>query len=161
MKAFITALEGKFEKLAPREQQLVTVLGCTLLLALVWWLAISPALQTWRSHETAHAKLDAELAQMQSLAAEAKVLQAVPPKTAAQAQSWLESSLKKLGKATLSAQGGRAQINFNGASADSLALWLTEARTTAALLPLEAHWKRQDGEKTILWDGVILFELSK
>jgi general secretion pathway protein M len=161
MNAFITALESRFEKLAPRERQLVTVLGCTLLLALMWSLAISPALQTWRGHAAAHAKLDAELAQMQSLAAEAKALQAVPPKTAAQAQSWLASSIKKLGKATLSNQGERVQVNFNSVSADSLALWLTEARTTAALLPLEAHWKRQDGEKTILWDGVILFELPR
>ena len=152
---------SSFEKLAPREQRLVAALGRTLVLALVWWLGVAPALQTWRGSEAAHAKLDADLIQMQTLAAEVKVLRASPPKTAAQAQSWLENATKQLGKATLSAQGRRVQVNFNSASADSLAAWLSEARSTAALLPIEAHWKRQESGTVVLWDGVVIFELPQ
>lgn len=158
-------LRDTFEKLAPREQRWVRLLLAILFLALVWWLAIAPALHTWRNSDAAHSKLDAELAQMQQLAAEAKALQTAPHLTAAQAQSWLETSIKQLGKATLSVQTGRVQISFNGASAENLAAWLAEARTVATLRPTEAHWKRQPNDKTTdstaIWDGVTLLELPR
>jgi general secretion pathway protein M len=157
----LASVRHQFDKLAPREQRLIATLGGMVILALTWLLAIAPALNTWRHSEAAHAQLDAQLVEMQTLAAQAKALQAVPVQTAAQAQTWLEGSLKKLGKATLSQQGGRVQISFYSASADSLATWLSEARTAAALLPTEAHWKRQDGGKAVLWDGVVLFDLSQ
>lgn len=155
------ALRTQLDKLAPRERKMLTLLGYTLLLALLWYAALAPAWQTWRSSKAAHAKLDAELAQMQTLAAEAKALQAIPAKSATQSKAWLEASVKQLGKATLTLQGGRAQINFNQATPEQLTAWLIEARTTAALRPIEAHWKRLEDGKSALWDGVVVFELGQ
>lgn len=152
--------------MTPRERQLVGIAGGAVAAALVWMIAISPALQTYRSSSAVHAKLDAELVQMQALAQEAKRLKALPTVSAAAAQTWLETSVKKLGKATVTVQGGRAQVSFTGATPEALAAWLTDARTAAQLLPNQANWKRSAPIKNmdpkspdVLWDGTTLLEL--
>ncbi len=150
------ALKSWFEQRAPREQRLLSALAALGVAALVWWLAIAPALQTLRETSAAHAKLDAELARMQAMADEAKHLKAMPRINRAQAQVWLEDSIKKLGKASMSAQGGRVQINFAGATPEALALWLAEARSKAQLLPVQANWTRRANVTELLWDGSLV-----
>ena len=145
-----------FEQRAPREQRLFCALAVLAVAALVWWLAIAPALQTYRETSAAHAKLDAELAHMQAMAEEAKQLKATPRINRALAQMWLEGSIHKLGKASMSTQGGRVQINFVGATPEVLALWLAEARSKAQLLPLQANWKRSANVADPLWDGSLV-----
>ena len=150
------ALKSWFEQRAPREQRLLSALAALGVAALVWWLAIAPALQTLRETSAAHAKLDAVLARMQAMADEAKHLKAMPRINRAQAQVWLEDSIKKLGKASMSAQGGRVQINFAGATPEALALWLAEARSKAQLLPVQANWTRRANVTELLWDGSLV-----
>ena len=156
------ALSQWLAQRAPRERRLLMLAFALLALALLWWLTIAPVLQTYRASADAHAKLDTELANMQAMAAEAKRIRALPVTRAADTRTWLDASVKKLGKATLSVQGTRAQINFAGASAQGLAIWLAEARTAAQLSPVQANWKRSLGAATsadALWDGVIVLEL--
>jgi general secretion pathway protein M len=150
-----------FEQRHPRERKLLMAGVALLMAALLWFLAIAPALQTYRSSNAAHAKLDAELGQMQTMAQEAKRLKALPTMSAAAAQTWLEASVKKLGKASVSVQGGRAQVSFTGAAPEALAVWLTDARVAAQLLPSQANWKRTVATKSpeALWDGSIVLEL--
>jgi general secretion pathway protein M len=155
----LSGLRSAFEKLALREQRLVIVMVVTLLLALTWQWGLAPAWRLWRSAPALHAQLDRELVHMQSLAEEAHALQSTPTKTAAESLVWLNASLKNLGKATLTQQGQRVQVNFNQATPEQLASWLSSARTSAALLPLEARWKRQTEAKAVLWDGVVVFEM--
>jgi general secretion pathway protein M len=84
-------------------------------------------------------------------------LKATPRITRAQAQVWLEGSIKKLGKASMSTQSGRTQINFVGATPEALALWLAEARSNAQLLPVQANWTRSINVTTNpLWDGSLV-----
>lgn len=146
-------------KLAPRERQLVVFAACLVALALLWWIALGPALQTYRNSDAEHAKLDTQIAAMQALAHEAQVLKAAPKVSAAQAQSWLEGHTKSLGKATLTAQAGRAQVSFSGASPEALAAWLADARRAVSLLPVQAKWNKAPGSG--LWDGMLVFELPK
>jgi general secretion pathway protein M len=150
-----------FEQRHPRERKLLTLGAALLIAALVWFLAIAPALQTYRSSSAAHAKLDAELAQMQTMAQEAKRLKERPTLSAAAAQTWLDASVKKLGKASVSVQGVRVQVSFAGAAPEALALWLTEARTGAQLSPMQASWKQSapSKEQSVLWDGTMVLEL--
>lgn len=180
----LTQIQTTFERLAPRERTLVVV-ACGLLgLALIWWIALAPALQTYRESDGAHAKLDTELAQMQSLAAEAKRLKAAPVVSAKEAELWLVQSVKKLGKSNASTvnlpaggmNSGLAQVTLAGADAAALANWLTEARTAAGLIPVEAHWKRSaqadkpstagaastasTAASAALWDGSITLKLA-
>lgn len=153
-----------FEERPRREQR---VLGTLLILtaaALLWWVALSPALQTYQTSRANHAKLDADLAHMQIMANEAKRIKALPSPHLAGAQAWLESAIKKLGKASMSTQGGRIQINFAGASPEALATWLAQARTSAHLTPVQANWQRMatsaGGDKAeALWNGTLVFEL--
>jgi general secretion pathway protein M len=152
-------LRSAFEKLAVREQRLVIAMVVTLLLALTWQWGLAPAWSLWRSASAMHTQLDRELAHMQSLAQEAQALKSTPKKSATESLVWLNASLKNLGKATLTQQGQRVQVNFNQATPEQLANWLSSARTSAALLPLEARWKRQADVQALLWDGVVVFEL--
>jgi general secretion pathway protein M len=147
---------------SPRERQLLGTTAGLLVSAFVWWALLSPALQTYRQSSSAHAKLDAELLQMQSMAAESAKLKAVPRATPEQAKAWLEGTIKKLGKASFTQQEGRVQVSFVGATPEALAAYLAEARTRVQLLPSEAHWKKNvDKASDVRWDGSLVFELAK
>jgi general secretion pathway protein M len=148
-----------FDQRHPREQRLVVALALLASFALVWWIAIAPALQTYRASGDAHAKLDDELAQMQAMAASAKQLKTLPKVSAAQAQMWLDASIKKLGKANMSTQGNRVQVSFASVTPEVLAAWLAEARSAAQLLAVQANWKRTAQATEVLWDGSLVFEL--
>ena len=93
---------------------------------------------------------------MQAMAEEAKQLKATPRINRSQAQAWLEDSIKKLGKASMSTQGGRVQVNFVGVTPEALALWLAQARSKAQLLPVQANWKRSANVADPLWDGSLV-----
>ena len=153
-----TAMSTFWEQRNPRERQLLGVGAAVLAAAVLWFIAISPALQTYRVSATAHAKVDAELANMLGMAAEATKLKAMPRANAAEVQTWLDSATKKLGKASFAMQGGRVQVSFTGATPEALAAYLAEARLKAQLVPSEAHWKKN---ANLLWDGSIVFELAK
>ncbi len=148
-----------FNQRRPREQWLLVGLTWLASIAVVWWIAIAPALQTYSASGAAHAKLDGELAQMQAMAVSAKQLKASPKVSAMQAQMWLDASIKKLGKVSMSTQGNRVQINFAGATPEALAAWLAEARTSAQLLAVQANWKRAANATEALWEGSLAFEL--
>ena len=151
-----------FEQRAPRERQLLSIALALLVIAFIWWTLVAPALQTYRASSAAHAKLDTDLAHMQAMANEAKQVRARSVVSAEQAQAWLGASIKKLGKATLQMQGSRVQVNFVGASPESIAMWLAEARSTVQLLPLQANWKRSAGAANtanVLLDGSMVLEL--
>ena len=146
----------------PRERALLTSLIALVVVALVWWFAIAPALQTYRASSSAHAKLDETLSHMRAMAQEAKQLKATPRPSGSAVQTWLDASVKKLGKASVSTQGGRTLIQLTGASPEALAAWLAEARQTAQITPAQANLRRSaaaKGSADILWDGTLTFEL--
>ncbi len=158
----VDAFGAWFDQRHPRERQWLTLAFAVVVAALLWWILIAPALHTYRASNAAHTQLDTELAQMQELAREARQTRALPVVSAQEAQAWLDASIKKLGKANLSAQGARVQINFAGASPEALSMWLAEARSAAQLLPTQANWKRSASSVNAalpLWDGVMVLEL--
>ena len=69
-----SALSTHWQTLGPREQHLVRAAALLVALALLWWLALAPALHTLRSAPARHAALDAQLQQTQALQAEAEAL---------------------------------------------------------------------------------------
>ena len=140
----IHALSARFAALAPREQRLVLAAGAVVALALLWWIALAPALATLRAAPARHAALDAQLQRMQTLQAEAQQLQAAPKSSPADAVGALRTALnQKLGSAAqLNVVGDRATITFKGAPADALAQWLAQVRSNARTAPLEARWAR-------------------
>ena len=166
----LSALGARWQALAPREQHLLLAASALVLLALAWWLALAPALQTLRSAGPRHSALDAQLQHMQSLQAEALQLQAAPRSAPSDAVASLRSALtQRLGTtAQLSLVGDRATITLKGAPADALAQWLTQARSNALAVPVEARLTRSTAVAPVgntpaanlpRWDGSLVLAL--
>ena len=68
----MNALKARWALLAPREKLLVAAAAALVAVALLWWVAVAPALGTLRAAPARHAALDAQLQRMQSLQAEAQ-----------------------------------------------------------------------------------------
>ena len=64
---FTLALSAALSRLSPRERSAVIVAAWILGLGLLWWLAVAPALNTLNQAPARHARVDAQLAQMQRL----------------------------------------------------------------------------------------------
>ena len=67
-------VSAALDRLSTRERQAVLVAAWTVGLGLLWWLAIAPAWTTLREAPARHARLDAQLGQMQGMAATAGAL---------------------------------------------------------------------------------------
>ncbi|RYY92939.1 MAG: hypothetical protein EOO24_27875 [Comamonadaceae bacterium] len=82
-------LQARWAELAPRERQMVVVAVTLVVLALLWWVALAPALRTLAAARDEHARLDAQLQQMSTLQAQracsvsVRVIVPPPPASAA------------------------------------------------------------------------------
>lgn len=143
-------------RLSPRERLASGLALWVLGLGLLWWLALSPALTTLRQAPGRHAQLDAQLAQMQHLAATATALQAAgtaqPPRRD-DALRALETATAALGSgARLTVLGDQATLTLRAAPPQALAQWLAQARVNARVMPREAKLTRDAGG----WNGTLV-----
>jgi general secretion pathway protein M len=114
--------------------------------ALLWWVAISPALRTWRSAPAEIEALERELQTMQQLAAQARQMRALPPVPASQAVSVLRAAVARAGPAArLTMQAERAVIQLQSASGEQILALLAEARGGARARAVEAQLVREPG----------------
>lgn len=138
-----TALSKAWVLRSPREQQLLTLGGAALLLAVVWSLALAPALRTWQEAPVRQASLDAQTQSMHHLRAQAQGLQQPSPIKRTEAIGWLEKSLSDLGPdARITFESDRATVSLSAAPSVALARWLSQARENAQALPLQAQLQR-------------------
>ena len=137
-------LRTHWQALAPREQTLVLAAGGLIALALLWWLAVAPALATLRTAPARHAQLDAQLQHMHRLRAEAQHLQSAPNLARGDTVGALRTALaQRLGNtAQLNVAGDRATVTLKGAPAGALGQWLAQARSNARAAPIEARLAR-------------------
>lgn len=151
-------LRTRWQRLAPREKVMVAATSVIVGLALLWLIAIRPALAVLRSAEEQHRALDAQLQQMTGLQQQARALQAQPKIGHDEALRLLERSLReRLGtSARLTISGDRATVTLTGTQADALARWLTQARVDARALPGEARVQRNAAG---LWEGTLVLSL--
>ena len=152
------ALRERWNGLAPREKTMLTAAAALVALALLWWIAIAPALATLRSAEAQHRTLDAQLQHMLKLQAQAQAMQSQPKQTHDEALRLLELSIRQhLGlSARYTIAGERVTINLAGTSSQALAQWLTQARVNAHALPGEARLTRSVAGG---WDGTLVVTL--
>ena len=151
-------LMTRWNALARREQQAVLAALVLVLAAVLWWVALAPALSTLRSAPQQQRLLETQLQHMQLLQQQAKTLQAQPPLTLAESRRLLEASVKTLGpNAQLTVVGERVTLTLKGASADAMAQWLTQTRLTARVSPAEARLVRNAAGT---WDGAMVLILS-
>ncbi len=129
---------------APRERRLV--LAATLLVAgaLLWLLALQPALRSLREGPAQRAALEAQMQQMLLLAEEAQALQGRPALPAEQADIALRAATATLGPgAVLQMQGERAQVTLTQVDGEALLRWLGELRHAARARPVELRLQRE------------------
>lgn len=143
---------------ASGERRAISAAFIVLLAAFLWWMALSPALRTWRSADAQQRTLDAELLAMRELAAQASRLQALPRMKADDGVRALEASLKPLGStAQLGIAGERASVSMKNVPADALASWLSDTTNQSKALPQEAHLRLNNARTG--WDGTIVLGL--
>jgi general secretion pathway protein M len=151
-----TVLRARWQAASPREQRSLTLAVGVVALALLWWLALAPALAVWRTAPAQHLRLQDQLQNMQTLQAQARALQALPKLNAVESRRALEESLKPLGPAArMTAQMDRLNVALKGVSAQALAQWLSSSRQNAHLVPTEVHLTRAADA----WDGSVVFTL--
>jgi general secretion pathway protein M len=151
-------LRAHWAALAPREQALVAGAVALVAAALVWWIALAPALGTLRSAEEQHRTLDAQLEQMQRLQAQARTMQAQPRQPAGESLKQLEAAIREqLGvSARYSIAGERVSLTLTNTPAAALAQWLSQVRTNAHAIPGEAKLTRNASGG---WDGTVVVTL--
>ena len=154
----IDLLRQRFRALAPREQALVAAAAALVALALLWWVALGPAIGTLRAANEQHRELDAQLQQMRRLQAQARAMQSQPRQSHDEAMRQLEAAIREqLGvSARYSIAGERVTITLVNTPAEGLARWLTQVRSNARALPGEARIARN---ATGAWDGTLVVTL--
>jgi general secretion pathway protein M len=144
--------------LAPREKMLAGGAAALVLMALIWWLAIAPALAVLRSSDAQHQALDAQLARMRALQKQAQALQGQPKQNQDESLRLLEASVRqRLGtSARMVVAGERVTLTLANTPPDALATWLSQARVNARAVPAETRLTRGAGGG---WDGTVVLTL--
>jgi general secretion pathway protein M len=154
----LQALRTRWAGLAPREQALAGGAAALVLLALVWWIALAPALATLRTADAQHGALDQQLQQMRRLQAQARSMQSQPRQSQEEALRQLEAAIRQqLGvSARYSIAGDRVTVSLTNVPAAALAQWLSQVRTNARAIPGEARLTRNPAGG---WDGTLVLTL--
>jgi general secretion pathway protein M len=164
---------ARWQTLAPREQRSVALLASVLGLVAVWFIAVAPALNALQESSQRRAQLTQQHAHLLSLQAKAQSLQKQTPLSREEALRRLQGITAVPGM-QLHVQGERVSVQLKAVSAPALAQWLTQARTQAQALPLEAHLTRSASPSasagasnnsnalaasTVAWDGHLVMRL--
>ena len=147
----------RWQTLERRERRLVLAAALVRGLALVWLVALAPALRTVRSAPERLDQLDQQLQRVQRLAAQAQDLQARPVVRRDDALRTLEASLRqRLGeRAQMSLAGDTVTVTLRGAAPQALAPWLGQVRSAARVVVLQARLNHSP----LGWDGSIVLQL--
>ena len=150
-------LQARWAALGAREQRALVLATAVLGAALVWSVALAPALRTLKSAAAHSAQLEASAERMQALQARAKLLQAQPVAAAQDTLRALQTAATALGQsASLQVVGEQATLTLKQVSAASLAPWLAPATGSG---PTEAHLQRDSASTEPLWSGSLVFRL--
>ncbi|MGN6389482.1 MAG: type II secretion system protein GspM [Burkholderiaceae bacterium] len=136
----------------PRERAMIGVAAVAVLLALIWFVLLAPALDGRARLERALPSLRQQAAELQAMSAEAKTLGAADPRTVApMSRQTVEAALARKGiKAQNVAMiGDFAKVQLQGVSFPALLDWLDEARRTARMSVTEANVTAQSQAGTV------------
>lgn len=143
--------------LSARDRRIARLGGALAALAVLWMVAVQPAWRSIRDLPLQIERVDAELQQMQALAAESKTLRAAAPVAPAQAAAALRSATARLGdKVRLVQQGERMTLSLNAIDGPALRDLLAQARASARARPVEVQLVRSPKG----FDGTLVLSLA-
>ncbi len=141
--ALMAPIRAWWLTLALRERRLLVAGLLIVAAALLWMLALAPALRTLRTAPVTLQSLDRQWQGMQVQADETQRLRAIPPVSREQAAVALKAAADRLGaKAKLTMQGERAVLTVTALEPSTLEPWLAEVRAGARASPLELNLVR-------------------
>lgn len=157
-------LQGAWSALQPRERRLIAAAALLVGAALLWLVALAPALATLRQAPAQRATLQADVARVESLQRTARALQAKPPLDRAQGLAAFQTATQKtLGAAAqVSNAESVIRVTLKDVPAQTLADWLADVRASAHLLPAQAQLQRTPGgaaDAPARWSGTLSFNL--
>ena len=148
----------KFSQLSPREQTGIRWALAMLSGAVLWFVAIAPALQVLQNSQKQLSVFAQQHADMMALQTQAKQWQSRSSLGTEASASMLQSLCANLGeKVKCSRQAQRMTVDVKGISPQALAQAWTQARSQAQAVLLETHLQRQ-GEA---WDGQWVWSLPE
>jgi general secretion pathway protein M len=147
----------KWQQLSPRDQRMLKVAAAALFTAVLWLLAVAPALRTLQQFEPQYQAQEKQLQAMLSLQTQAQKLQGQVSLSPAQAAVRLKASSQAAfgTQAEVSVQEQEATVTLQGVTAEALAQWLASARTDAHALPIQAKLSRAANG----WSGTLRMAL--
>lgn len=157
LQALLQRARSQWQQMSPREQTGLRVLGGLLVLTMIWWALVAPALHTLAQSDTQRAALAQQHAHMLALQAQAQQLQQRTPLARDEALRQLQSIAPTAGSVQIQVQGERVTAQLKAVPAAALAQWLSRAREQAQALPLQAHLSRN----TTTWDGSLELRLPQ
>ena len=157
-------LLSRWSALSAREQRSALLLSLLLGLAVFWRVAITPAWDILRHSDTRRAEVMQQTSQMHALQRQAQALQGREALSRDQAIRTLQSLSTSAGTGLqLTLQGEFVAVQVKAVRAQTLAAWLSQARTQAQALPVEVHLTRtapnSAANPTPAWDGSLLLKL--
>jgi general secretion pathway protein M len=161
---FKVTLTTRWQAMSAREQRGLTWLGLLLGGALIWMVAIAPALHTLSDSHNRRAQMSTQQAQMLALQAQAQALQQRTPLSRDEALRTLQS-ISANPSLQLTVQGERVSVQLKAMPASTLAAWLAQMRSQAQVLPVEAHLTRGNGNGSeadnpvATWNGSLVLRL--
>jgi general secretion pathway protein M len=163
-------LRARWLQLAAREQNLVLAAGAVVALALLWALAVAPALHSLHTAPARHALADQQLQRMLKMQAQAQQLRqhaSSQPPQMGDIQALLQKSLQaELGaSARMQWLGNRVQITLTAAPAPALARWLAQVRDNTHASASEMKLSRAPAadkpaaDTLTRWSGSLMLDL--
>lgn len=160
----LTSLTAQWQRLSARERALVTLAMAILAAALLWWVALAPALTVWRHSAGQQAQLDRQQAELMALQSQARHVQSRSVLAREEAtQALAQQTRSLLPSAQIAAVGERSLVTIKGASGSALAQWLAAIRQTAQASVIDAQLQRSPtaSENQAQWDGQITVQLPQ
>jgi general secretion pathway protein M len=157
-------LSARWQQLSARERALISLALACVCAALLWWVALAPALTVWRDSARQHERLDRQQDELLSLQAQARQLQSRPVLSRTESsQSLAQQTRSLLPGAQLSNLGDRSVLTLKGVSGTALAQWLTAIRQTAQATVVESQLQRSptSTDSQALWDGQVVVQLPQ
>jgi len=157
--AWQKALQARWAALGRREQGGLRLAALAIAAALLWSLALAPALRTLRAAPATHAELAAASERMLALRARAQALQALPAVSPQEGLVALRDVINGLGKsASLEVLGAQATLKLKQLSASELAPLLAPPAGSLSS-PTEVHLQRDANANPPRWSGSLVFVL--
>lgn len=151
-------LRTYFSELSAREKLFVLLALYLVILAFIWLVLVSPALQILKNATSQNLALDKEIQTMQKLVQETNTLRSEPNETPTN----LEFSLKSLseniipGKSTTVSSAETITVTLTAVNAQNLVKWIEALRVELHNKPIETQLQFQQGN----WSGVVVFKKS-